>query len=77
MARSAFLPLPNERDAQHHRDTFVEAAGMPADDRIDFDAWLLPPEASDRIERVVHLCSAAVGPVMFAAALNVVLRWIV
>ena len=45
-------------------------------DRIDFDAWLLPPEVPSRAERAIRICSTVAGPLTFFAALAWVIDWI-
>jgi hypothetical protein len=45
-------------------------------DRIDFDAWLLPPEQPTRMGQGMHLVSAAAGPVLFIIALACTVAWI-
>lgn len=66
MARTASLAHPVEP---------LPLSGGPrsdpalAGDHIGFDAWLLPPEAPDPMERAVRLCSFAAGPLAFAIAL--------
>ena len=47
-----------------------------AGDRIDFDAWLLPPEIPSRAERTIRICSTIAGPLTFVAALACVIGWI-
>lgn len=37
-------------------------------DRIDYDAWLLPPAAPGPGERAVRAASVAAGPIALAAA---------
>jgi hypothetical protein len=49
---------------------------VSADDRLDFDSWLLPPEVPTVWERMIRLCSMAAGPVAFAIGLGCVLAWI-
>jgi hypothetical protein len=48
-----------------------------ADDRLDFDAWLLPCETPNRRERAVRLFSTASGPVIGTIALACVIAWII
>lgn len=69
MARLAPLPHPAEPAAPLDRPIMADRGDVLAGDRIDFDAWLLPPETPDRAERAIRFCSAAAGPVAFAAAL--------
>jgi hypothetical protein len=48
-----------------------------AGDRIDFDAWLLPPDVPSRSERTIRFCSTVAGPLTFFTALACVIGWIV
>lgn len=73
MARSTFHArsveaLPFDDDA-HSNDRL-------RDDRIDFDAWLLPPEVPTRGERIIRFWSTASGPIVFGVALAAFVGWI-
>ena len=39
------------------------------EDRIGFDAWLLPPLTPDPVEWTIRRCSVVAGPVALVAAL--------
>ena len=73
MARPIFLarsvdPLP-VGDESHVDDRLIE-------DRIDFDAWLLPPEVSSRNERVIRFVSTVSGPLVFGVAFIAFMSWV-
>lgn len=53
----------------------LDGSALPGN-RIDFDAWLLPPETLSRREKGIRLVSAAVGPVLFVTALACTVAWI-
>ena len=44
-----------------------ETAADARDGCLDYDAWLLAPLPVGRAERALRVCSAALGPIAFAA----------
>ena len=69
MVTIASLPISNESQ--------LLSADAAAEDRIDFDAWLLAPEVPSMTEQVIRFCSTASGPLTFLVALISFIRWIV
>jgi hypothetical protein len=51
-------------------------ADAAAEDRIDFDAWLLAPEVPNITEQAIRFCSTAAGPITFLIALMSFIRWL-
>lgn len=48
-----------------------------ATDRIDYDAWLLPPVALGKLDRRLQALSAASGPVAFCAFAGAAIRFFI
>ncbi|MGJ3628243.1 hypothetical protein AB5I41_17180 [Sphingomonas sp. MMS24-JH45] len=46
-------------------------------DRIDYDAWLLPPSHPSPTEHVIRHCSTIAGPIAFVAALAIFVQHLV
>jgi hypothetical protein len=71
------MPMARLSSLAHPLETLALSSDPLADDKIGFDAWLLPPEIPGPVEQAIRLCSIAAGPVAFAVALACVINWIV